>query len=125
MGGCYNVKLVDIMASDKRFILLSEVEQLVLLAVLKIRADAEAYAVPIRRLIQQEAGVALPRGSVYVTLDRLEQKGLLESWLSEPTSAPGGKARRVFRLRPAGMAALRSSTKAMQRMTAGTVLVKG
>ncbi len=125
MDGCYNVKIVDIMTAEKRITLLSEVEQLVLLAVLKIQDDAEAYAVPIRRVIQQDAGVVLPRGSIYVTLDRLEQKGLLESWLSEPTRAPGGKARRVFGLRPAGMAALRSSTQAMQRMTAGTVLAKG
>ena len=80
---------------------LGEVEQLVLLALLRL--DREAYAVPLREVIAQEARVELSRATIYITLDRLEQKGLVESFFSEPTSAPGGKARRVFRLRPEGL----------------------
>jgi PadR family transcriptional regulator PadR len=103
---------------------LGEVEQLVLLAVLRLSAEGEAYAVPIRDLISREGGVVLTRGSIYVTLDRLETKGLLESVFSEPAAVPGGKARRVFCLRPAGLAALRASRRAIDRLSAGTALAR-
>jgi PadR family transcriptional regulator PadR len=100
--------------------LLGEVEQLVLLAVLRL--DGEGYAVPIRDLIRRDAGVRLLRGSVYVTLERLERKRLVESWFSEPTGVRGGKARRLFRIRPAGVAALQASKRAVDRLAQGTVL---
>jgi DNA-binding PadR family transcriptional regulator len=99
---------------------LAEVEQLVLLAVLRL--EREAYAVPIRELIAKNAGVRLSRGSIYVTLDRLEAKGLVQSWFSEPRTEPGGKARRFFRIQPAGLAALRATRRACDRLATGTVL---
>jgi PadR family transcriptional regulator, regulatory protein PadR len=99
---------------------LGEVEQLVLLAVLRL--DGEAYAVPIRRLIAREAGVSLLRGSIYITLDRLEQKGLVASAFSEPSGLPGGKARRLFRIRPSGITALRAARRAIDQLSKGTVL---
>jgi PadR family transcriptional regulator PadR len=102
--------------------ILGEVEQLVLLAVLRLEGDA--YAVPVRELIQRDAGVRLLRGSVYVTLERLERKRFVESWFSEPTRARGGKARRLFRLRPEGLAALRASRRAVDRLAAGTVAAR-
>ncbi|MBP6715697.1 MAG: helix-turn-helix transcriptional regulator [Acidobacteria bacterium] len=113
------------MATLKDVTLLSEVEQLVLLAVLKLDEGGDAYAVPLRALILKDTGIDLPRGSVYVTLERLEQKGLIHSTMTEPTAVKGGKSRRVFGLRPAGMTALRVATRAMQRMVAGTSLAKG
>jgi DNA-binding PadR family transcriptional regulator len=99
---------------------LGEVEQLVLLAVLRL--EGGAYAVPIRDLIESHTGIALARGSIYITLDRLEHKGLVESTMSEPTPEPGGKSRRVFRMRPAGLAALRAARRAVDRLAAGTPL---
>ena len=101
---------------------LGEVEQLVLLAVLRLNEDA--YAVPIRDLIRREANVTLTRGSIYITLDRLEEKQLVESWFSAPTGEPGGKARRLFRILPTGLAALRAARRAVDRLSAGTVLQK-
>ena len=101
---------------------LGEVEQLVLLALLRL--DREAYAVPVRELIADEARVELSRATIYITLDRLEQKGLLESFFSEPTAQPGGKARRIFRLRPAGLAALKAARQAADRLAAGTLLAR-
>ena len=101
---------------------LGEVEQWVLLAVLRLGNDS--YAVPIRALIHREAGVLLPRGSIYVTLDRLEAKGLVGSHFGDPTGLPGGKARRLFRPLPAGVRALRSAQRAVQRLSAGTALVR-
>jgi PadR family transcriptional regulator, regulatory protein PadR len=102
--------------------ILGEIEQLVLLAVLKL--DGSAYAVPIRDLIRREARVALARGSIYVTLDRLEKKGFVASAFSEPVHARGGKARRMFAIRSAGLAALRHSRRALDRLSAGTALAK-
>lgn len=102
--------------------LLGEVEQLVLLAVLKL--DGEAYAMPVRELILKDAGVALRRGSIYVTLERLEAKLFVESWWSAPTGERGGKARRLFRIRPAGVAALKASRRAVDRLAAGTVVAE-
>lgn len=101
---------------------LGEVEQLVLLALLRL--DREAYAVPVRELIAREARVELSRATIYITLDRLEQKGLVESFFSEPTGEPGGKARRVFRLRTEGLTALKAVRRAVDRLAAGTPLAK-
>ena len=78
----------------------------------------------VRDLIRREARVALARGSIYVTLDRLEKKGFVASAFSEPVHARGGKARRMFAIRPAGLAALRHSRRALDRLSAGTALVK-
>jgi PadR family transcriptional regulator len=104
--------------------LLGEVEQLVLLAVLRL--GEAAYAVPIRALVRQEAGVELSRGTVYVTLERLERKGYVTSWFSDPQAIRGGKARRLFRLKPAGLAAARASKQAVDRLAAGTaVAIRG
>ena len=102
--------------------LLGEVEQLVLLAVLRL--DEEAYAVSIRTLILEEAGVDLSRGTVYVTLERLERKGYVTSWFSDPQAVRGGKARRLFRLKPPGLAAVRAAKRAIDRLAAGTVLAR-
>lgn len=69
--------------------LLGELEQLVLLAV--IRLDGNAYAVSIREQIEVQTGLTLARGTIYVTLDRLANKGYLESWFADPTPERGGK----------------------------------
>jgi PadR family transcriptional regulator PadR len=100
--------------------LLGEVELLVLMAVLRL--DADAYAAPIRELIEREAGAELSRGTVYVTLERLEQKGYVASWFSDPIAIRGGKAKRLFQLKPAGLTALKAARAAVDRLAAGTLL---
>jgi DNA-binding PadR family transcriptional regulator len=100
--------------------LLGEVELLVLLAVLQL--GDEAYAVPIRDLIKKAAGVDLSRGTVFVTLERLERKGYVTSWFSEPQAVRGGKARRMFRLKAPGLAAAKAATRAVDRLRAGTAI---
>jgi DNA-binding PadR family transcriptional regulator len=99
---------------------LTEVEQLVLLAALRL--GDEAYAVPIRDVVASNAGISLSRGSIYVALERLEARGLVESWFSEPTAERGGKARRLFRVCPEGVSALRASRRAIDRLAVGTPL---
>jgi PadR family transcriptional regulator PadR len=99
--------------------ILGEVEQLVLATILRLGEGA--YAVPIRRELARH-GVSLSRGSVYVTLDRLERKGYVRSWFDEPTPAPGGKARRCFRIERPGVTALRENQRLLHRLLAGTPL---
>jgi len=100
--------------------LLGEVEQLVMLAVLRL--GEEGYAVPIRDVIKTETGIDLSRGTIYVTLERLERKGYVTSWFSDPQAIRGGKARRVFRMKPAGLKAVRASKRAVDRLCSGTIL---
>ncbi len=97
--------------------LLGELEQLLLLAVLRLNGNS--YAVPILDEVHSKTGLNISRGSVYVTLDRLEQKGCLESWFSDPTPERGGKAKRFFRLTPLGADALRRSRHALLKMWEG------
>jgi DNA-binding PadR family transcriptional regulator len=100
--------------------LLGEVEQLVLLAILRVGEGA--YAVPIREELERQAGVKLSRGTIYVTLDRLERKGYVRSTFADPTPEPGGKARRCFRIEREGLSALRAAQRMADRLRAGTVL---
>lgn len=100
--------------------LLGEVEQLVLLAILRIGAGA--YAVPIRAELEKHGGVCLSRGTVYVTLDRLERKGFVRSHFADPTPEPGGKARRCFQLERDGLIALKAAQRIADRLRAGTAL---
>jgi DNA-binding PadR family transcriptional regulator len=96
---------------------LGDLEQLVLLAVLRL--DDGAYAVSVRDEIRGRAGRSVSRGAVYVTLDRLERKGMLTSGLGEPTPERGGKAKRLFYIEADGVAALRASLGEIHSMTAG------
>jgi PadR family transcriptional regulator PadR len=96
--------------------LLGEFEQLVLLAV--IRLDPSGYAVTIRREIEDRAGRRVSRGAVYMTLERLEEKGLLTSHLTEPTPERGGRSKRVYAVTANAVVALRDSRRALLRMWA-------
>jgi len=95
---------------------LGEFEQMVLLAIL--HAGRDAYGVPIVEEIERRTGRSVSRAAVYVTLRRLEKRGLVASWMSEPTAERGGKARRCVRVEPEGMARLGESRRAMDRMWA-------
>jgi PadR family transcriptional regulator PadR len=96
--------------------LLGELEQLVLLAAIRL-GDA-AYAVSIRDLIEAETGIAITRSSVYVTLDRLDRKGYVSSWFGDPTPERGGKAKRHFQITAVGRRALAAAERAVARMRA-------
>ena len=98
--------------SDKG--LLGELEQLVLLAVTQL--EGEAHAPAIRDTIAARTGIDLARGTVYVTLDRLDRKGYLASRFGEPTPERGGKAKRLFRITAAGRRALTHAERALAQM---------
>jgi len=98
-------------------IYLGEFEFAVLLAVLHL--DEEAYAVPVRELIEQRTGRPVARGALYTGLDRLEAKGCLRSRMGDPTEERGGKARRYYSVTPAGMKAIRATHEAFASLTRG------
>ncbi len=96
---------------------LGEFEQMVLLAVLHLEDDA--YGAAIQREIDERAGRRRTISAIYVTLVRLQDKGLVESRLADPTPVRGGKAKRFFTVTPVGVVALEDSRQAMDRMWEG------
>ena len=94
---------------------LGQFEQLVLTAVVTLGENA--YGVTIHKKVQGLASSrAVTLGAIYVTLDRLEDKGYVSSWLSEPTAARGGRAKRCYRLEASGERALKESLATAHRM---------
>jgi DNA-binding PadR family transcriptional regulator len=96
---------------------LGEFEHMVLLAILHLGDGT--YGVPIVDEIQRRTGRMVAPAAVYVTLRRLEQKGLLTSWMSESTRERGGKARRSVKVTGAGLESLRESRKVLDSMWKG------
>ena len=96
---------------------LGEFEQMVLLAIVHLKGDV--YGVPIVDEIERRTGRAVSPAAVYVTLRRLEQKGLLSSSMSDPTPERGGKARRCVKVTDAGLESLRASRQVLDRMWKG------
>jgi DNA-binding PadR family transcriptional regulator len=96
---------------------LAAFEQLVLLALLSLEGD-DAYGMNIRRVLFDEAGRDVSVPTVYSALDRLEAKGFVTSRLGEPTPERGGRAKKLFRVEPAGVAALQDSRSTLENMWA-------
>ena len=103
---------------------LGQFEQLVMTAILTLRD--EAYGVTIHGKVEElSRPKTVSLGAVYVTLDRLEDKGLISSCLSDPTPQRGGRARRYYRLEALGERALRESAATAKRIWDGIVEVWG
>jgi DNA-binding PadR family transcriptional regulator len=105
---------------------LGEFEVVVLLAVLHLTERRElAYGSPIRDEIERRGGRPVARGAVYITLDRLAEKGLLDSKLSGGSAERKMRPRRLFRVTPAGLRSLRQATALFARMHRGLEPVLG
>ena len=96
---------------------LGEFEQLVLIAIVRLGPDA--YGATIRREIEARTGRRLSISATYTTLERLEQKGCVRSWVGEPTPERGGRRRKYFALQPLGARALKAAYRAFSGMVAG------
>jgi PadR family transcriptional regulator PadR len=99
--------------------LLGTFEQIVLLAVLGL--EEEAYGRAVLRAVQSASSDerSISAGAVYATLDRVEAKGLLSSRIEQGTPARRGRARRFYRLTPAGASALSEARRTLERMWLG------
>jgi PadR family transcriptional regulator PadR len=98
---------------------LGEFEQVVLLAVARLKGDA--YGMSVRVEIAERTGREVTIGAMYATLDRLVAKGYLRS----RDDAPDGRPRRFFAITGAGVEALESARELQTRMWAGLRLPKG
>ena len=96
---------------------IGEFEQMILLAVLQRKEDA--YGVTIHEELARHTTRPVARGAVYMTLDRLEKKGLLSSYLTHPTPERGGRAKRCYRVTKPALAALRASRRALLSLWEG------
>jgi PadR family transcriptional regulator PadR len=96
---------------------LGEFEQLVLLAILRLQADA--HGVGIGRALEEDAGRNVSRGALYTTLDRLESKGLVRWRLATGGEERARLPRRAYAVTAKGLAAVRSSHRALARMSRG------
>ena len=96
---------------------LGEFEFTVLAAV--PRVGENAYAVEIRRMIQESVDRPVSMGAIYATLDRLQRKGYVTSRFGDPTPERGGKAKRYFKIEDSGLVALRTTLENHLTMVAG------
>jgi DNA-binding PadR family transcriptional regulator len=102
---------------------LGHFELLVLLAVLRV--GDEAYGVPIARAIEDSSGRPVVRASVYNTLERLEEKGMIRSSMGESTPARGGRAKRYFSVTAAGRREVTAARRTLTQLWRGLPLHEG
>jgi PadR family transcriptional regulator PadR len=100
---------------------LGEFEQLVLLAIVRLTTagHGEVYGVPIVEEIEHRTKRKVSRAAVYIALRRLEHKGIVATWMGDPTQERGGKSRRCVKVTRAGIQMLRESRQAMNEMWRG------
>ena len=96
-----------------------EFEYSVLLAVLHVDGDGEAYAVPIRAVLEERTSRPVARGALYTALERLESKGCLRSRMGDPTAERGGKARRYFTVTSLGVRAIKAMHASLSNLSRG------
>jgi len=104
-------------------VVLGGVELMVLLALIRLGDDA--YGVPIADEIEASLGRSVSVGSVYITLDRLEHKGLVSSRLGEPTAERGGRAKTYFRPTAKGLREVRVAKRTLMRLWQGVPQLEG
>src|SRR3712207_6740854 len=98
---------------------LGEFEAMILAALMLLGENA--YGMTVHERVEQlAAGIrSVSLGSVYTTLDRLEQKGYVTSWFSDPTPERGGRSKRYFEITGAGQLALKNALKVADNMLSG------
>jgi PadR family transcriptional regulator, regulatory protein PadR len=94
---------------------IGEFEELVLLAILS-QGD-NAYGVSIHEALEEATNRSITIGSLYTTLSRLEEKGLVRSWIGEPSAERGGRAKRHYKIDSSARSLLREVQAARQRLS--------
>ena len=78
-----------------------------------------AYGASIREEIETTTGRNCSVGALYTTIDRLEKKGLLKTWMGDATPERGGRAKRMVRVTPKGLQAAKAFYDAIVRVSRG------
>jgi PadR family transcriptional regulator, regulatory protein PadR len=97
--------------------MLGEFEYLVLTAA--VRLGEGAYGAAIRQEIENTTERRCSLGALYTTLDRLESKGFLKTWMGDPTPQRGGRAKRMIRITAKGIQAATAFYQAVSRVSHG------
>src|ERR1700759_4776185 len=103
--------------------MLGEFEYLLITAAARLGDDA--YGAAIREEISITTGRSCSIGALYTTLDRLQTKGLLKTWMGEATPQRGGRAKRMVRVTPKGMQAAKAFYDAVTRVSHGVPWANG
>ena len=101
---------------------LGELEQVLLLALLRLGGDS--YGAAIRAEILDRTGRSITPGAIYPTLDRLEARGLLRSRMSGATAERGGRARRYFKITAAGLRDVKAAWRQTRQLAAGLTILE-
>jgi PadR family transcriptional regulator PadR len=83
------------------------------------RLGEGAYGAAMREEIEAATGRKCSIGALYTTIDRLEAKGLLQTWMGEATAQRGGRAKRMIRVTPKGAKAAKGFYDAITRVSRG------
>lgn len=87
--------------------MLTKLEELVLIAVLKLKD--RAYGITIYEYVVQKTGNKVAVSSVYFPLERLVRKGYLESFKGDPTPKRGGMRKNYYALTREGINVLQEN----------------
>jgi PadR family transcriptional regulator, regulatory protein PadR len=101
--------------------MLGEFEYLLITAAASLGDNA--YGAAIRNEIASTTGRNCSIGALYTTIDRLETKGLLKTWMGEATPQRGGRAKRMVRITPKGIRAAKDFYDAVTRVSCGAAWV--
>jgi PadR family transcriptional regulator, regulatory protein PadR len=96
---------------------LTNIEEVILLAVFQLGVDA--YGVRIRARVEEMTGKSFSVGAIYIPLDRLAKRKLLETKIGDPTPERGGRRKRFYTLSKSGLAALREAKRLHDAIWAG------
>lgn len=97
--------------------MIGEFEYLLLSAAARLGVDA--YGAAVRLEIEESTGRRCSLGALYTTLDRLEAKGLVETWMGEATPQRGGRSKRMIRVTGKGVSAAADFYHAVMRASRG------
>jgi PadR family transcriptional regulator PadR len=98
--------------------MLGEFEYLLIAAA--VRLEDEAYGAAIVQEIERSSRRKCSIGALYTTLDRLEAKGMIKTWMGKPTQERGGRSKRMVRVTAKGVAAATAFYETVQQVSHGT-----
>ena len=97
--------------------MLGEFEYLVITAAAGLGEGA--YGAAIRERIEATTGRRCSIGALYITIERLETKGLVKTWMGEATAQRGGRAKRMVQVTSQGVQAAKDFYDAVTRVSRG------
>jgi PadR family transcriptional regulator PadR len=102
---------------------LGNFELMLLLALMRLGDDA--YGVTIAQELEEQTDREVVVASVYATLERLQERGLVTSTLGDSTPERGGRAKRYFRITAAGISEVRDARRSLTNLWRGLRELKG